>query len=642
MAENLNKPGVYRGQQKLATQQDLALLRQEIRQLIAGPISEISENGYIPWKYNNDGSLDIDYLFPEMVQSFRENTGLTITRNGISFANNIKSINFAGNYVFLDIDENGNLIVDIRPPKQEASRFNEIDGVTDSILRIRNEILSGAIIPDDSSYGDHSMFGDWEPGSIHEYFNWNRSLTSDNLVLSTNEGVFASDQNSYFEIAVFDAYGTVIATYTTKSIAGNKSSVPAQSSGSSMYVTVNISNFKEESNGFTFIPEFKFNLVGIFGSVGGRFHIKIIHHDGIFHNSYISKDYLYNIGKVPVIGNHTFQLISDSSLSGKSKVLYCSGIKYLSDGKVNLVLNNISNLNNLAAVADKIKYEFELANQNVVKESESFEGYNLDLYNTCDWKTTLYLNDDTFSNTQTSGYAILKNAFGESEQYNISISILLNSKKDNPISDKLNEYFTDESFRVKNTFERANGGEITSWDSSKSLLDYDEGTGLMITPGNGLSFPKGDWTSFLPTGSPNYDNYQFLAREKYFSRIFTGNDKLKLGGKFIFKGITKNDIFDTRFSCIISPDQGETWYSIKHVRGTKTLISRDDGTGSNFFVTGILTDIKDIENGVEVSWAYPSTMCSKNPIWFKLGLKQTSTMIIKSISLINVNDEKEW
>ena len=90
MAENLNKPGVYRGQQKLATQQELALLRQEIRQLIAGPISKISENGYIPWKYNVDGSLDIEYLFPELVQSFRKNTGLTITRNGISFANNIK------------------------------------------------------------------------------------------------------------------------------------------------------------------------------------------------------------------------------------------------------------------------------------------------------------------------------------------------------------------------------------------------------------------------------------------------------------------------------------------------------------------------------------------------------------------------
>ena len=59
-----NFPGVFRGNDRLASQQDLAILRQEIIQLIAGPINEVSENGYIPWKYNNDGSLDIEYLFP--------------------------------------------------------------------------------------------------------------------------------------------------------------------------------------------------------------------------------------------------------------------------------------------------------------------------------------------------------------------------------------------------------------------------------------------------------------------------------------------------------------------------------------------------------------------------------------------------
>ena len=42
MSDNVNVPGVYRGTQKLATQNDLAQLRQELHRLISGPISEIS------------------------------------------------------------------------------------------------------------------------------------------------------------------------------------------------------------------------------------------------------------------------------------------------------------------------------------------------------------------------------------------------------------------------------------------------------------------------------------------------------------------------------------------------------------------------------------------------------------------------
>ena len=159
-----NFPGVFRGNARLASQQDLAILRQEIIQLIAGPINEVSENGYIPWKYNNDGSLDIEYLFPELVNQFKESTGLTINKNGVSFGKDIKTINFTGNFVYLDIDENGNLVCDIRAPKEEISRFNGSDGITDARIKIENKIIEDMIIPDVSNLSETSVYGDWEPG----------------------------------------------------------------------------------------------------------------------------------------------------------------------------------------------------------------------------------------------------------------------------------------------------------------------------------------------------------------------------------------------------------------------------------------------------------------------------------------------
>ena len=655
MAENLNKPGVYRGQQKLATQEDLALLRQELRQLIAGPISEISENGYIPWKYNVDGSLDVEYLFPEMVQSFQENTGLTITRNGISYADNIKALNFKGNYVFLNTDGDGNLVIDIRPPKHEVSRFNDIDGTTDSLVRIRNKVLSGAIVPTDiETQSDKSIYGpDWEPGEVHEYFNWNGSQ-NDILTLSTNESVYASDQNSYFKIAIYDGYfyseseniiPEPIAKFITKPITGKKYGLYANTSDSSPFITVNILEAKtdNEDGGISFIPEFKFNLYGIFNGYGQRFHIEITHEDGIFHNKYVSKDYLYNIGTVPVVNiPPKIDLPNDSSTSGRSKYMYCSGIKYVSEGNIMVSLMNIKNLNNLAAIEDKIKYNFDLVD-NINAGSGHFERYDLTLNNDCDWSITLSVNNNTFCNTPTSGYVILKNAFGESETIEVPVKVLVNTKKDLPISDNLNEYFSDESQRKKNSFESysnvgSNWTNLVPWDSTQKLTSYDNGTGLMVVPGVGLMYPQGNWEDFHPMGNPNYNN---LSGVKYFSRIFVGTTKIgiRYGGKFIFKGISKADVLDNKFSCLISKDYGETWFSLKHVRGTEVTIMGTNGF--SFSATGILTNINDIEDGVEISWAYPSNIKDINDtkntgytgtyaIYFKLGLSSRSPVIVKS------------
>ena len=638
--------------------------------MIAGPISDISENGYIPWKYNADNELDIEYLFPELVKSFRENTGLTIDKNGSLYANNIKAINFKGNYVYLSKDEDGNLIVDIRAPKHEISRFNDVDGSTDSILRIRNQVLTGAIIPyDDEQILGKSVYGsDWEIGEVHEYFNWN-GTNEDILTLSTNERIFATNQESFFKIAVYDGYASMnndivpepVAKYITKEITGPIRGIAPKTNSSSIHITVNILDAKidDENGGISFIPEFKFNLYEIFNHIGQRFHIEIIHEDGIYHNKYVSNDYLYNIGKKPVLSvTPQVTLQSDPSSSGDAKVTTCSGIKYVSNGNINIHLSEIQNLNYLAAVKNKIEYHFDLANSAFNEIEENPDDYipeEITSTHTYNWVLNLKINNDTFCNTTTSGYVIFKNAFGESDKYEIPVNVLVNTKKNLPISDSLNEYFSDESQRKEHY--SINPLSLKSWNSDISLapssvINSSYKTGLMVVPGVGLMYPQGNYTNFFPLGNGNYNG---LYGTKYFFRTFEPlKDKTKIkiryGGKFIFKGISKDDILNDNFSCIISKDFGQTWYSLKHVRGTKVLVSEN---GVDFSVTGILTNINNINDGVEVSWSFPSNIhnssesestggTQNNVIYFKLGLHEKSSLIIKSISLINLNDEEEW
>lgn len=642
-----NSPGVFRGNARLASQQDLAILRQEIQQLIAGPINELSENGYIPWKYNNDGSLDIEYLFPELVSQFKENTGLSINKNGISFGRDIKTINFTGNYVYLDIDENGNLVCDIRAPKEEISRFNGTDGVTDARIKIENEIIEDMIVPDTSDLTTNSVYGDWEVGSKHPGINWNKNDVYDALKLYTSDQVFATSLSSYFEVLVYDSYNTLYASFISTSITGNTrigEKLAAISNGYSFHIGINIKDFKEENNGFSFKPTFEINLIGILGSIGGRFRVKIIHHDMNNHNAYISQDLLYNVGRVPTINSTYIQIISDSSLPQSSAVSYqwCSGLKYVSNGTILLSVDAIRNLNYMAATEDKIEYNFDIANQKLI--DSKFTDYDLKLNKVAKWQTSLFLNHETFNNDITSGYIIAKNAFGESEPYYMNIPVLLNSVSTLKHSTNLKEYFSDETYRVLHNFQSNSINDeyvsLVSWSSEKDLKTYDDGKGLMVIPGNGLVYPYGDWTSFYPNGSPNYNDLSFLTREKYFSRTFIGNSKIKFGGIFEFSGLTKDEFLDERLNIIISPDQGLNWYSLKHIRGSETTIIRDDYSAIN--VSGVLTKINEINGKLQVSWMYPGNLGYSNILYFKLSMKQTSPFCIKSISLLNSDGTEDW
>jgi hypothetical protein len=645
-----NMPGVFRGNSRMASQQDLAILRQEILQLIAGPINEVSEIGYIPWKYNNDGDLDISYYFPELETKLKECNGIIINKNGYPFATDIQTINFTGTYVRLSIDESGNLVCDISEPKNETSGFNSKDGITDAIVRIENEVIEEMIIPNASNFGNgQSIFGDWAPGSKHPGINKVNSSEHTILKLFTNEECIAFSTESYFEVLIKDQNDDNRAAFVSDNIVASTGEGnylnPSSTGRQSKYVHISILNFTDVGNQeFKFKPVFYIDLNGIMEDEGGRFKIIIKHHDcnGKIIREYKSEEMFFNCGKIPTISrsHQHYQLISDTSSVQEVKNCFewCSGLKYITNGSILFSLNKIYDLNNMAAIDDKISYEFEIANQKILKSG--FINYTNDLDLEAQWEANLYLNKETFNNKSTSGYIIVRNAYGESEKEVFDISILLNSVTTNRISDDLNEYFTNELHRNLHNFKtRASENVLTlaNWDSTQDLKTYDGGYGLMVIPGKGLCYPYGEWSSFIPLGSHDYNG---TIGTKYFARTFTGNNNSKLGGIFEFEGITKDEFMSDGISVIISYNNGQSWLSLKDVRGVESSIVLEDLSVIN--VTGVLTNISEKDGKLQVSWMYPGTICSSNKLYFKLGMKQTVTSCIKAISLLNSDGTKDW
>ena len=147
-------------------------------------------------------------------------------------------------------------------------------------------------------------------------------------------------------------------------------------------------DFKEENNGFSFKPVFEINLIGLIGKAGGRFRIKIIHHDLNIHNTYVSQDLLYNVGRVPVIYSPYIQIINNAQNQDEAvKYEWCSGLKYVSNGTILLSVDSIRNLNNMAATDEKIEYNFDIANQKLLKSE--FTDYDLKIDKVAKWQTSL-------------------------------------------------------------------------------------------------------------------------------------------------------------------------------------------------------------------------------------------------------------
>lgn len=630
--ENLS-PGVFRGSTRLAAATEISSLRNELTGILAGPSNSLSENGYIPWKFKNDGSVDVESLFPDLITQFKEDSGLKVFKeNGIELSEGIKSIQFSGNYVSLDIDKNGGLIVNIDELSKSIPRFNTSTYLSNGTV----SELSGTknvIIPDTSkSIELAQLFGSWSAGETHKAI-VQSNPNYDYIELTTLGPIFASSKNTFFEIKIYDAYNNIKSSFISKSIDENTKEtqrLEPSSSNNSRHIYIYITDFKEETAGYSFIPKFKINLAKIITD-GGRFKFEIIHHDDVNSYKYISDNILYVMGKTPYIQKITYKIDTDDNTSNTAQYVWVSGIKYLKAG--NIIINlTAKNLNNIAAVEDKFDYQFNFINDTDTAVISAVN-YTLDIEGDSSWKINLPIKKDIIFNEVISGYINAKNAFGSSDTTNINMRILINSLTSLEVATNLYEPFSDEVYRLMSDL-----GDET-WDSEQDLTTYDNGNALIVIPGKGVMYPFGDWSQYLPYGSPNYENTSNLINEKYFVRQFTGNSNKKFGGIFVFGGITKNDFLNERISAIFTPDNGLNWFSLKDIRNSDVKIQRNNNIIN---AKGVLTNIKE-ENGlVYVSWSYPSSSVWSSPIRLKFGMKPTSPYCISSIRLLNLDGSEDW
>ncbi len=643
--QNSQFPGVFRGKDRVAMMKDLCKLKAYFEQLIAGPTSELAENGYIPWKYTEDGALDIEYLFPELLNNFTEKTGIAVKINGTKVSDSVTSINFQGKFISLDIDENGGLICTIDESSTAVPNFNEANSFGSALVKIENDVITGMIVPSFNPTSDieEAIYGDWEAGTKVNGINWNKT-SNDDLVIKTLGPVFASTLSTYFEITVYDGSHSAIATFvTTKLRASTRPNeyVAAASTNGSPNIKVSIANFKEESQGYSFVPTFAIDLAQIIGSVGGRFSVKIVHHNDATAATWTSEDMLYNYGLLPTMTTPSVQLANDDASAVAYR--YCSGLRYASNGNAYIQLNNVRNLNDMAAVEDPVEYDFDIADE---EQSELIPvDYDLSRSKIATYQLKLKLKADALNNEDIEGTVVLKNAFGATAPQTVHAKILLNTQTNLKASNDLSEYFSDEGYRIQSNL-GVNAGAVgnyatfTPWNSTKSLLEIDDGKGLMVVPGVGVQYPSGNWTDFLPNGSPDYSIASFNTTEKYFVRKFEGNSDTKFGGVFKVEGLTKAEFVDGRLILLVSCDNGRNWLDLKKTRNMSSTILLSNNTAVN--AIGILTELEEKDDALFIHWAYPTSISSAQPLIFKLGMKPSAPFCIKSVTLLNTDEEEDW
>ena len=618
-------PNVFIGKRPLATKEDIIQLSGEVINWLTGPSGELSGNGYVP--LNPSGTIDRQYL---------DTIGINVYQDGSLIENNVTTVDFIGNYIKILKTDEGKTNIRIGYP-EDASHWNTIDGNNDGTV-IHDIPLSGMIIPDASSVNNYALkvYGDWVPGSVKPGFNYTtQNICPSDLFITftTKEPItFANNTNTYFIINVYDHNKNSIVTAQSQVITGDNTNVPL--AGNNRNIIMRVTGFTENIGfgniSYVATPTFIFNIGAILGEVGGRFSIEIIHKNDLLTHVYKSEDMFLNAGKLPTTTAPYIQLVEQLPDDPTYRVGYkwCSGLKYISSGKLNYSLQNIDNLNYAAAIEKKVLVSSDIIEDYQYNQSD-LRNYTLDLLQTgVKWYKNFNILPDLLRFTPSWVSGMVCNAYGFTEFKN-DIYALIDTQTLEKSTDLI-ETFTDETTRVRSDFlYDYTGVNYESWDSTKSLWDEDEGRGLMVIPGYGVCYPFGNYVNYIPKG--NTANYNSINGMKYYCRKFIGDNKLKYGGTFVLENITKNEFLHSGISMEISKDNGVTWLNCKAIR---------DGINP----VGILADLRDSNEGLLVQFAFIGYeyALGNAGILFKLGFNNNVSSRITKITLRNTTNTGAW
>jgi len=457
--------------------------------------------------------------------------GVAVSDEGTVVNSSACNINFIGADVIAKQDPDEDCQVDVYiPTPSYPSHYNTNDGTTNGI--VTNTGTSTRHVANPGSYD----IGDWVAGSEHP------TTRSSNVYYNTSEVVLFEDTASSVVAEIYGADGaTVLASVTISDIAGNTS---ASQDG----VTVSITNWDVSSDKYQAKISVSYDLSSIIPD-SGRFSIKISHIQT--NATYIKSqnDLFYDSepNTASLTGVHIVE-------SAARITRYLSGVQYYDlNSPFTVDIDDIDNLNGTSYPTIQTEVfgaEFGLPQLNL-QGSDLTDWTNDwddidDSYHNEDWKITAvnyrYIGDEANISARTEDWSA--GALVNSDNMKILIDTW------GPQSSELEEYFTDENFRMMSDY-------ATPWDSTQDLRTYDGGnTGVQVI-GGVIKVPStlsttnnnnADFSDYNPLSNPDYSS----SDGNTYYREFIDVDKQVRGSAWLaISGFTLQDLIDEKILLFI-------------------------------------------------------------------------------------------
>jgi len=427
------------------------------------------------------------------------------------------SINFVGADVqVISVGGVATVYVPPPPPITYASHWNTADGddgnqaVTDSTAR------TSAFIASPSSEGNPFSTGGWA-GTV-------QSATRSTSATYTTPGLCTGfGGNAYAKVDLYDANGvTVLASLTTTSLTGN-----GTITNGSNTIAVTITGYQANNNRFMANMSVAVDFGPILtaaGRQGGKVNVAITMYtdtstDGTGPYPYASAPVFLDTGPTPPnLGGP----IALAPTQGEAVLRYLSGLSYYTNGsKFTLTANGINALNsNTARTSGNLNIGAPDAGIDAIDQSplpggagtSYFTGwnssYNLGAITYLKFDATLNKVNFRRATTTAATQALARDTWGSTGgSTSPFISVLIDTF--GTTSTNLVENFDDEARRQTSTFN--NGNSAGNWNSQTTLQ-----AGQAMVYGGRLQVPNtskltsgsvnANWTSFNPSGNPDYSN----------------------------------------------------------------------------------------------------------------------------------------
>jgi hypothetical protein len=402
------------------------------------------------------------------------------------------------------------------PPITYASHWNTADGDDGNQAVADSTARTSAFIAAPTLEGNPFATGGWV-GTV-------QAATRSTSATYTTPGLCTGfGGNAHVQVDLYDADGvSVLASFTSPSLAGNGTVTNPNAT-----IAVTLTGYQANNNRFmakmAVVVDFSTILTAA-GRQGGKVNVSITmftdtNTDGTGPYPYTSEPAFLDVGPTPPTMTGPLAL---EPTAGQAVTKRLSGLTFYTNGsQFTLTSNNIGSLNsNTARVSGNLNIGAPEAGIDTFDQSplpggagtSFFAGwnsyYNLGNISYLKWDATLNKSNFRRATTTAATQALARDTWGATgSTLSPFIPVLIDTY--GTTSTNLVENFDDEARRQTSTFN--NGNSAGNWNSAATLQAGEAQVflGRLIVPSaskltNGAA--NANWTSFNPSGNPDYTN----------------------------------------------------------------------------------------------------------------------------------------